>query len=191
MAVLDAGGGEPERLTDLPLGAGAPHWSPDGRRLAFTAPVDPTGGARAPMVSDGLDYQADGEGMRGPVRRHLHVLDLDGGGIRQITDGPESAGALAWSPDGTVLAFTRRAGADSDLRHRAPVHLLEVDAPHARPRVLAFADGVAATVGWVADGSALLVVGWSGDPAGHARLYRVDAARAARPPTCRGRSTAT
>ncbi|MCQ0010537.1 TolB family protein [Actinomadura madurae] len=129
------------------------------------------------MVSDGLDYQADGEGMRGPVRRHLHVLDLDGGGIRQITDGPESAGALAWSPDGTVLAFTRRAGADSDLRHRAPVHLLEVDAPHARPRVLAFADGVAATVGWVADGSALLVVGWSGDPAGHARLYRVDAAR--------------
>ena len=173
VAVLDPDGGEPEQLTELPLGAGAPHWSPDGRRLAFTAPVDPAGGARGPMVTDGLDYQADGAGMYGAVRRQLHLLDLDGREVRQLTDGPESAGPPAWSPDGTVLAFTRRAGADSDLRHRTPVHLLEVGAPHAR--VLAFADGVATTVGWAADGSALLVVGWSGDPAGHAHLYRVDA----------------
>ncbi|MCO5973593.1 serine hydrolase [Actinoallomurus soli] len=176
VAVLDAAGGEPEQVTDLPLGAGAPRWSPDGRRLAFTAPVDPTGGARGPMVSDGLDYQADGQGFRGPVRRQLHVLDLDGRKVRQLTDGPESAGTPAWSPDGIALAFTRGAGADGDLRHRTPVHLLEVDTPYARARILAFADGVASTVGWVADGSALLVTGWSGDPVGHAHLYRVDAA---------------
>ncbi|GAA0318660.1 serine hydrolase [Actinoallomurus spadix] len=176
VAVLDADGGEPEQVTDLPLGAGAPRWSPDGRRLAFTAPVDPTGGARGPMVSDGIDYQADGSGFHGPVRRQLHVLDLDGREVRQLTDGPESAGTPAWSPDGAVLAFTRRAGADGDLRHRTPVHLLEVDDPHARARNVAFADGVAATVGWAAGGTALLVTGWAGDPAGHAHLYRVDAA---------------
>lgn len=175
LAVLDADGGEPERLTDLPLGAGAPRWSPDGSRLAFSAPVDPTGGARGPMVSDGLDYQADGAGLYGPVRTQLHVLDLDGREIRQLTDGPESAGPPAWSPDGATLAFTRRAGADSDLTYRTPVHLLAVDDQHARPRVLAFADGVAGTVGWVADGSALLVVGWAGDPVGHTRLFRVGA----------------
>ncbi|MGW5414185.1 serine hydrolase [Actinomadura geliboluensis] len=177
VAVLDAGGGEPEQVTDLPLGAGVPFWSPDGRRLAFTAPVDPTGGAPGgPMVSDGLDYQADGAGFYGAVRRQLHVLDLDSREIRQLTDGPESAGDPAWSPDGAALAFVRKAGGDSDLAHRSPVHLLEVDPPHARPRVLAFADGVAATVSWVADGSALLVVGWSGDPVGHARLYSVGVA---------------
>ncbi|GII75252.1 serine hydrolase [Sphaerisporangium rufum] len=175
VAVLDAGGGEPERVTDLPLGAGAPRWSPDGRRLAFTAPVDPAGGAPGPMVSDGLDYQADGVGMHGSVRPQLHVLDLDGRGLRRLTDGPHGAGVPAWSPDGTVLAFTRGAGPDGDLRHRTPVHLLEVDAPHARPRVLAFAGGVAATVDWAAGGSALLVTGWSGDPVGHTRLYRVGA----------------
>src|SRR5206468_3317507 len=50
------------------------------------------------------------------------------------------------------------------------------DTPYGRPRVAAFADGVATAVSWVADGSALLVVGWSGDPVGHANLYRVDAA---------------
>ncbi len=172
LAVLDAGGGEPERVTDLPLGAGAPRWSPDGRRLAFTAPVDPTGG-KGPMVSDGVDYQADGRGMYGQVRTQVHVLDPVSRELRQLTDGPHAAGAPAWSPDGTTLAFTRPVGSDSDLRHRTPVHLLEVDGPHARPRVLAFADGVASTAGWAGDGSALLVVGWSGDPVAHAHLYRV------------------
>jgi len=173
VAVLDVGApGVLERLTDLPLGAGAPQWSPDGRRLAFTAPVDPTGGAKGPMVSDGLDYQADGAGLYGAVRTQLHVLDLDGHEVRQLTDGRENVGALAWSPDGVTIAFTRRAGADTDLRHRTPVHLLKVDEPHTRPQVVAFADGVATTVSWAGD--ALLVVGWAGDPNGHARLFRVE-----------------
>ncbi|WP_220151090.1 hypothetical protein, partial [Microbacterium sp. H6] len=38
--VLPAGGGEARSLTALPLGAGAAAWSPDGARIAFTAPVD-------------------------------------------------------------------------------------------------------------------------------------------------------
>lgn len=32
--------GEPQPVTDLPLGAGAPVWSADGAHLAFAAPVD-------------------------------------------------------------------------------------------------------------------------------------------------------
>ena len=35
--VLAADGGEPEKVTDLPLGAGAPVWSPNGERIAFTS----------------------------------------------------------------------------------------------------------------------------------------------------------
>jgi dipeptidyl aminopeptidase/acylaminoacyl peptidase/CubicO group peptidase (beta-lactamase class C family) len=183
VALVASEGGEPVQITDLPLGAGAPQWSPDGRRLAFTAPVDPAvdpagdpaGGAPGPMVSDGLNYQADGAGMVGSVRDQLHVLDVDSGELRRLTAGPESAGTPAWSPDGGTIAFTCRAGADSDLRFRTPVHLLAVDEPAACPRQIAFADGVAGSVGWVPDGSALLVVGWSGDPVGHAGLFRVTA----------------
>ncbi|WP_365696282.1 serine hydrolase, partial [Nocardioides sp.] len=169
LAVLDAAGGEPEVLTDLPLAAGAPQWSPDGRRLAFTAPVDPTGGGDGPMVSDGTDYQADGAGMYGAVRSQLHVVDVATREVRQLTDGRQHTAAPQWSPDGTEIAFTQ-GPAD---RFRMPVHVLAVDEPHARPRVVALADGIAAAATWTPDGQALLVVGYPGDPVGHAHLLRV------------------
>lgn len=37
--LLDLEGGEPERVTDLPLGVTHPKWFPDGRRVAFLSPV--------------------------------------------------------------------------------------------------------------------------------------------------------
>ena len=169
--LLPIDGGEPERVTDLALGAGTPAWSPDGARLAFAAPVDP--GTGGPLVADRLDYQADGSGMFGAVRSQVHVVDLDSGECTQVTDGTEHAGAPVWSPDGTTIAFTRSVGEDSDLRFRIAVHLLDMKDPKALPRVLAFADGVARTASYSADGESLLVVGWSGDPVGHARLFRV------------------
>ena len=169
--LLPIEGGEPERVTDLALGAGNPAWSPDGARLAFAAPVDP--GTGGPLVADRLDYQADGSGMFGAVRSQVHVVDLASGECTQLTDGTEHAGAPVWSPDGTTIAFTRSVGEDSDLRFRIAVHLLDMTDPKALPRVLAFADGVARTVSYSADGESLLVVGWSGDPVGHARLFRV------------------
>ena len=79
---------------------------------------------------------------------------------------------------------------DSDLRFRTAVHLLDVDDPKARPRVVAFADGVAGTVSYAADGESLLVVGWPGDPVGHARLFRCRSTAARRRPD-RIASTAT
>ncbi len=169
--VLQADGGEPEKVTDLPLGAGAPSWSPDGARLAFSAPVNPK--TDGPIVADNLDYQADGSGMHGAARSQVHVLDLESRDCRQLTDGAEHAGDPAWSPDGTTVAFTRRVGQDGDLRFRTAVHLLDVDDAKARPRVVAFADGVAGTVTYAGDGEKLLVVGWPGDPVGHARLFSV------------------
>jgi dipeptidyl aminopeptidase/acylaminoacyl peptidase len=170
--VLAADGGEPEQVTSLPLGAGAPVWSPDGTRIAFTAAVEPTPRGTGPWVTTRIDYQADGVGMLGSIRSQLHVLDLAGGGCRQVTDGPEHAGEPAWAADGRTLAFTRRVGEDSDLTFRTGVLLLDVDDPAARPRVVALEDGVAAAVSYAADGS-LLVVGHPGDLVGHAHLFRV------------------
>src|SRR6478735_1304667 len=170
--VLAADGGEPERVTDLPRGAGAPVWSPDGARIAFSASVDPTDGS-GPLVAQRLDYQADGAGMFGSARSQLQVLDLGTGDCRQVTDGGEHAGQPAWSPDGRTVAFARKLGEDSDLTFRTAVHLLDVDDAKARPRVVASEGGVAGAVSFAADGASLLVVGWPGDPVGHQHLVRV------------------
>lgn len=170
--LMAADGGEPERLTELPLGAGAVSWSPDGSRLAFSAPVNPTDGT-GPLVADRLDYQADGSGLFGAVRSQLHVVDVATGDCRQVTDGREHVGAPVWGLDGRTVAFTRMVGDDSDLTARTAVHLLDVDDPKAEPRVVAFESGVAGTVSFSADGASLLVIGWTGAPVGHARLLRV------------------
>ncbi|MCD4533622.1 serine hydrolase [Nocardioides sp. cx-169] len=170
--LLPADGGDPEQVTDLPLGAGAPVWSPDGLRIAFSAAVEPSPRGNGPIVSERLDYQADGAGIHGAVRSQLHVLDLASGECRRVTDGPHHAGEPAWAADGSTLAFTRPVGADADLTFRTGVHLLDVDDARARPRVVGFAGGVAATASFTRDGD-LLVIGWPGDPRGHARLFRV------------------
>ncbi|MEO9322040.1 serine hydrolase [Nocardioides sp. C4-1] len=183
--LLDPDGGDAEPLGHAPAGAGRPAWSPDGSRLAFAAPVDPAGDDApdgAPLVARRADYQVDGAGMLGAVRRQLFVLDVsaDGGSCRQVTDGPEHAGDPAWSPDGRTLAFTRKVGDDSDLTYRTAVHLLDVDDPKAEVRTVALADGVAGAVSFDAgtdagaDGADLLVIGYPGDPVGHQHLLRVD-----------------
>lgn len=182
---LPSGGGEPEQLTTLPLGAGMPVWSPDGTRIAFGAPVDlaATPGeddaarerrSRAPVVTDRLDYQADGAGLLRTVRTHLHVLDLETRQCRQVTEGDWHAGHPAWSPDGAKLAFAAAMDARADLTIRAPAYVLDVHDTKATPVLVGLADGAAGPITWTADGAALLVVGYRGEPVGHAGLLRLN-----------------
>src|SRR5690606_12501559 len=66
----------------------APRWSPDGRRLAFVRATDTEGRAQPPQI---------------------HVLSLDGGEARAVTNIPRGANNPAWSPDGTRIAFSSTA----------------------------------------------------------------------------------
>ncbi|HET7745483.1 MAG TPA: serine hydrolase [Gaiellaceae bacterium] len=182
--LLPGDGGEPEQLTTLPLGAGAPAWSPDGTQIAFAAPTDmqaETGEddaararrAKEPIVIDRLSYQADGAGLLRTVRKHVHVLDLETKECRQLTHGDWHAGDPAWSPNGRQLAFAAATSSDADLTYRTPVHVVNADGSGSRPELVALAGGVGGPVTWSPDGSSLLVVGWPGDPVGHAGLWRV------------------
>jgi len=176
--LLPAVGGEPEQLTTLPLGAGVPVWSPDGSEIAFSAPTDAHGADHSPktnepIVVDRLSYQADGAGFLRSLRKHLHVLDVATKDCRQLTYGDWHAGEPAWSPDGRTLAFSAATADDSDLTFRTPVHLVDV-AEGGVVRRVGFEDGLAGPVTWSPDGSSLVVVGWAGDPVGHARLFRLE-----------------
>ena len=182
--LLPADGGEPEQLTTLPLGAGTPVWSPDGSKIAFAAAVDSravageddkarASRASAPIPADRLDYQADGAGLLRTMRQHLHVLDPATKQCRQVTSGDWNADGPAWSPDSAKLAFCAATAPDADLRFRAPVYVLDVADVAATPELVGLPDGAGGPVTWLADGSALLVVGTVGAPTGHAGLLRV------------------
>lgn len=181
------GAGDATPLTELPLGAGAPAWSPDGAAIAFTAPVDLAAvageddaarerRAQAPIVAERLDYFASGPGLRRTVRTHVHVVDVASGACRRVTDGDWDAGEPAWSPDGAWLAFPAATADDADLTRTRSVWVLDI-APatdaDAAPRQVGSADGWSGPLTWSEDGSALLLVGTEGPPNGHYSLLRV------------------
>ncbi len=100
---VDADGSGLEPLGDRPS-AQSPSWSPDGRQIAFMAPI-------------------------GPVRATLYVMDTDGTGVRRIPGLPIDAVSPSWQrvpSDQTVPApgrsmangpiYFRVGGADSGSR---------------------------------------------------------------------------
>ena len=73
-----------ERLTDAPGIEGAPVWSPDGSRIAFTT------------TSGGGDWKEALE---------VFVMNADGSGETRLTDSEDRDYEVTWSPDGSRIAF--------------------------------------------------------------------------------------
>ncbi|MBI2760192.1 MAG: S9 family peptidase, partial [Chloroflexi bacterium] len=118
--VLSLAGGEARRLTSFPRGVLEIAWSPDSRRIAVVARVGGPEGPREkrdalPKVVSNLKHKFNGQGFFDGSRRHIYVVDLEGGEPRQLTAGECDEGQIAWSPDSSRVVFV---SARHDTRDR-------------------------------------------------------------------------
>ncbi len=145
--VVEAAGGEPVALTDAPLGASSPRFSPDGARLAYLARVPEEGrydgdaGAEAPRLVTEYKYRGDGLGFTRDRVQQLFVLDLEEGpdGLRAagepraLTAADNDVSGQRWLPSGDALValLARHEAREDDLRRDAVV--VGVDGGEPRP----------------------------------------------------------
>ena len=96
--VMDADGGNQEKLTNHLNFDRYPTWSPDGTKIAFAS-------------------------GRGSPRRQIYVMSADGKHPLKLTDGPRDKEVPDWSLDGQKIAFT-----SWDVPHRQKPYITVMDA---------------------------------------------------------------
>ncbi len=190
---LPIAGGPSSRLTTIPADNGPPQWSPGARFLAYSSirenlrasdiyTVDAATGRESNLTPGSGCYNVapawapSGGRLAFFSERdgyfHLHVR-LNSGEVRQLTFGPWEDGSLqarapqhlAWSPDGSAIAFLRNREGKTDV--------MVVDAEGEALRRISPGDGNWGIVGWLPDGRHLIATFDS--PTQPPDLWRLDA----------------
>ena len=90
--VMDADGGNQQRLTENRKNDESPSWSPNGTRIVFSS-----------------DRKGDF------VNNEIYVMDADGGNLQRLTENRDNDGAPSWSPDGKRIVFVSERDGNDEI----------------------------------------------------------------------------
>ena len=158
-------GGEARPLTALPQGVGGSlAWSPDGTRLAFTAPPQTT--PRDPAMPYRVTrhvYRFDGAGYLDDVVQSVYVINVGGGEAERLSSDGWQAAEVQWSPDGSEILYLATMRPDSH-RFRAGLKAVNLQGD---TRVIVDEWGHVACAAWLPSGDGVVFAGVPGNaPAG-------------------------
>jgi dipeptidyl aminopeptidase/acylaminoacyl peptidase len=174
--LLPLDGGEARRLTDLPRGATAVEWSPNGRSLLVTSTsrgssrdedrrlrrkTPPPKPGEPPESDyhfiDRLGYHFNGAGFTYHAIAQLWVVDASTGAARRLTDHPAGVSGGTWSPDSSRVAYATNLRRDHDVESRS--HLVVVDVETGRRTRLTSDAAILNGPTWLPDGKSVAALG--------------------------------
>ncbi len=144
--VIDRRGGEARQLTHLKEYSISDYeWAPDSSRLALVLrekdepepdPLKPAAPKPPkPIVLDRYHFKQDIEGYLNNKHNHIYLFEISTEKLEPVTSGNFDEENIAWSPDGSQLAFVSNQDKDPDRSENTDIFVVEAK-PHATPRRL-------------------------------------------------------
>ncbi len=161
--ILSLKGGEAVKVTSFKGGVGEPVWSPDGKKIAFSAlEQDGQDDSRDDeelkvKVISRIRYMLNGKGFLPKSNYQIFVLDVDSGKVTQLTTGGYDCREPEWSPDGENIVFVSARFEDSDVSLVRDLWL--IPAAGGGMKKLTSSDAVLYSPSWSPDGKYIACYG--------------------------------
>jgi len=131
--VINASGGEAQKVASLETSVSNPVWSPDGKTVLFSSRVwEPKKPDTDVVVVDRIWFKLNGVGIFAGKRVHLFTVKAAGGKPKQVTKGEFDVGAYTWSPDSKEIAYVSNKEPDQDRSHLRDIYIMSAKGGEAR-----------------------------------------------------------